>query len=317
MRSERRRERSSARPSALAVFALLLGPGCANFISGDEEALDRFAEFQVHGGQCRTPEPPAEGGVLEGVTRYRWRLFDVALEEVRAPSGRVRYTRLESDPELRETLRLTVEQIASVDPSKLASFEEKLAFWINAYNALVLDGAAAGWAQDPSFRVDTNDFAFFKEEVHVVGGKTYSLNQIENGVIRGDRYHPSLAFLTDEEIAPILALHDDLWEGRDLDPRVHFALNCASSSCPDLDAEPWRPEDLDARLDAVTEAFLLDAGRGAGPDGISQIFDFYLLDFDAQHVGGVDAFIARYRSLDDVDTARFLLYDWSLNVADE
>lgn len=111
------------------------------------------------------------------------------------------------------------------------------------------------------------------------------------------------------------ALHEDLWGGRELDARIHFAFNCASSSCPDLQATPYRASDLDARLEAVTEAFLLDEARGAGPDGISHIFDFYAIDFEPY--GGAPGFIERYRSLDGVDTGRFLAYDGSLNLADD
>ncbi|MFZ9889968.1 MAG: hypothetical protein ACO3JL_20925, partial [Myxococcota bacterium] len=58
---------------------------------------------------------------------------------------------------------------------------------------------------------------------------------------------------------------------------------------------------------------LHDDVRGAGPDGISQIFSFYFNDFEA--VGGLDAFLGRYRSLDEIDTTRFLDYDWGLNRA--
>lgn len=288
-----------------------LSTGCVYVISADEDTLDRFAEFQVHGGECTAAVPSDDVGAFAAISVYRWLAYEDVLEAVRGPTG-VRYPKLSTDVEIRDMLRQTVRQVSQINPEKLEDYKHKLAFWLNAYNAIVLEAAATGFADDPAFRVDLNDFAFFARKTHGVGGRSYSLNEIENGVIRGDRYHPSTAILSDEEWAPLQEAHETLWEGQAFDPRIHFALNCASSSCPHLDAEPWRGDDLDDRLEAATRTFLLDEARGAGPGGISQIFDFYAVDFEA--VGGIDGFISQYRSLDNVDTGRFLQYDWSLNL---
>lgn len=289
--------------------------GCGYVVSGDEDMIDEFAHFKARGGQCL----PGNGGggddegPLEGATTYRWLVYRGLLGEVVTADGFVRYGLLNDDAELREAARATVRQARDVDATRLSGSLEKLAFWVNAYNAITLDAAARAVAEDPAFRVDANNFAFFDQEVHVVGGDVLSLNQIENGVIRGDAFHPSMLGLNDEKTQRIAALHEDLWGGGTPDPRFHFVINCASRSCPGLLTEPLRGDTLDDVMEDATRAFLDDDERGAGPDGISQIFSFYFLDFEAE--GGVDAFIARYRDLDDVNTARFLPYDWALNAA--
>lgn len=300
----------------LVVLALPLVAGCGYVVSGDEDMIDEFAHFKARGGQCLPGsggEDEGGEGPLVGATTYRWLVYRGLLGEVVTPAGFVRYGRLNDDGELRDASRVTVRQVRDVDATQLEGSLEKLAFWVNAYNALTLDAAARAVAEDGAFRVDANNFAFFDQEVHVVGGEVLSLNQIENGIIRGDEYHPSVYGLGDEKKQLIAALHHDLWGGAAPDPRFHFVLNCASRSCPALLVEPLRGDTLEAVMESATQAFLDDEARGAGPDGISQIFSFYFADFEG--AGGVDAFIARYRDLDDVNTARFLPYDWALNAA--
>ena len=99
-----------------------------------------------------------------------------------------------------------VSRIAQTDPSTLAGREEKLAFYINAYNALTIASVLSFWPKIKSVSTVKPNFEFFKAPVHTLGGKKVSLDQIENKIIR-----PTFN-----------------------DPRIHAALNCASKSCP-----PW------------------------------------------------------------------------------
>jgi hypothetical protein len=311
--------RTSLRALALAALLVALPQAaCFNVISGDQELVDELTAFKVRGSVCPTVlAPPAgDGGVaspLAGATTYRWLAYGGLLGESVSPSGNVRYPLLNGDGELLAFARATVEHVAQVHPSDLESRDDRLAFWINAYNALVLDGAARAFAVDPTFRVDENGFAFFDNEVHVVGGMLMSLNQIESGVLRGDENHPAVYPLEEERKQLLLELSDSLWGGGAPDPRFHFVINCASSSCPSLLAAPLRGDTVDQVLEDATDAFLHDDSRGAGPAGISEIFAFYFNDFEP--AGGIDAFIAQYRSLDEVNTGVLLPYDWSLNVA--
>ena len=122
--------------------------------------------------------------------------------------------------------------------------------------------------------------------------------------------------------------------GRYDDPRVHFAVNCASVGCPMLREEAFVAERLDAQLDGQTQRFLADRSRNrwnpsTGKLEVSRIFDWYGDDFKLGHRGiaSLPAFLARYadRLADSAaDRERiaslnapisFLDYDWRLNDA--
>jgi hypothetical protein len=311
----RRRTRllsSSARITASAALPFVLASCTANFVTGDQAFVDEVASLVAAGGQCSAGGGGPTAGPLDEATRYRWTTFRGLLPEVVSPSGRVYYDELTDEPELTPQLQRMVDDIALVDPANLADGPARLAFWVNAYNALVLTYATRGYAEDAGFRVDALDFGFFRQRIHVVGGETYSLNEIEHGVIRGDEFNPDVYFLDDETKAQIFVQHGLIWGDTPLDARIHFVLNCASSSCPELPLMPLSAETLDAALNAATTDFLLDETKGAGPQGISELFDFYYDDFFAE--GGAEAFIARFRSTTGVALEQRLPYDWSLNL---
>ena len=173
---------------------------------------------------------------------------------------------------------------------------ERIAFWINAYNAftirLILDHypiasiRRIGWLPGAAFRETFIPMQGLK-------GGTISLDDIENGTLRS-------AFQ---------------------EPRIHFALVCASRSCPQLRNEAYRGADLDRQLDDQARAFLHDSRKNrvdasAGTLFLSSIFKWFRGDFEAV-AGSVPAYVARY--LDDGTThvsgfqVEFLDYDWSLN----
>lgn len=153
----------------------------------------------------------------------------------------------ERRPELEHYLAF----LAAIDPDSLAR-DEALAFWLNLYNAgaqlLGLDAYARG--VPTVLRIGR---AFERGFVEVAGERM-SLHDVENGKVR--RFN---------------------------DPRIHAALNCASSSCPPLPPEPFAGADLDARLDARMRLFLARGGltidRAAGRVSLSKVFDWFGSDF--------------------------------------
>ncbi len=187
--------------------------------------------------------------------------------------------------------------LAESRPEALTSDAERIAFWINAYNLVaikaVLDQYPTKSIKDGGSLLSP----IWRKKVAAIGGTAYTLDDIEHGILRK-------AFR---------------------EPRVHFAIVCASLSCPDLRAEPYDPKRLDAQLDEQAAAFLSNATKGLQPgaDGrtarVSSIFKWFAGDFAAS--GGVAAFI-RARSSPDI-AARlgaitdaglsYLDYDWSLN----
>lgn len=203
----------------------------------------------------------------------------------------VHYAAWKNNPEDLRKLSRIIQAIQNRPLTGKYTPEDK-AFLINAYNLGVLKGVLDAYPL-ASVRDIAPDFGFFSESRLVLNGRKTSLNDLEKNVL--------------------------LKSFRD--PRIHFVVNCASRSCPPLSAEPFRPDTLDAQLDAATRTFL-DANPEAvqfSPDGrevrISSIFDWYAADFEPS--GGVAAFINKYRKapLPSPLKPGFLPYNWSLNEA--
>ncbi len=168
---------------------------------------------------------------------------------------------------------------------------ERMAFWINAYNAytveLVLQNYPLGSIKDVKngipFVNGVWDIKFIEIE-----GQSYSLNNIEHGILR-----PKFG-----------------------DPRIHMAVNCASYSCPPLLAEAFFPDQLDDQLDKATRLFLADDLRnkiGSDQASVSSIFKWYKGDFTKGQT--LKQFFNKYLStpISESTTITFLDYNWSLN----
>lgn len=135
-----------------------------------------------------------------------------------------------------------------------APADEPLGFWIDAYNALVIDAILAAPVMPPKI---TDVTGFFDVAKYRMAGRLWTLNQAET-YLRGT------------------------WN----DPRVHFALNCGAKSCPKLAATPY-PDDpvaLDARLESATVAFLgsrdgVFVDHASKKVWLSRLFEWYAADF--------------------------------------
>ena len=206
------------------------------------------------------------------------------------PSGRVDYKGFIRDSlQLNEYLRL----LEGHHPNgKNWSRKERLAYWLNAYNAftvkLICDHYPVESIKDIRrgipFVNSVWDIKFIQIE-----GKNYDLNNIEHGIVRKE---------FDE-------------------PRIHFALNCASASCPDLRAEAYVAEKLESQLKGQTIAFLLDTTKNhisSEKLEVSRIFFWYKGDFK-QKGKGVREFIEAYTevSIDSGAKIDYKTYDWLLN----
>ncbi len=173
------------------------------------------------------------------------------------------------------------------------SKEQRLAYWINAYNAytikLICNYYPVKSIKDIKsgipFVSDTWTIKFIKIE-----GKTYNLNDIEHGIIR-----PKFN-----------------------DPRIHFAVNCASKGCPPLLNEAYTAEKLNAQLDSQAKAFINDGNRNkiksANKADLSKIFTWFSGDFKKADKSVV-AFINRYANtkLSEKAELNYQDYDWNLN----
>jgi len=224
--------------------------------------------------------------------------------------GRVDYAALEDDP---TDLERYLDALAAVDPVRVerAPRRERIAFWINAYNAcmlhLVVDhypiepsggglfGAIRGaFADRPDNSVWQIDDVFTREHCRVAGSDR-SQDEIEHEILR-----------------PMG------------EPRIHFAVNCAAVSCPVLADEPYRGDRLDAQLDRQVGVFIADEEHfrveGGDPPTLrlNRVLDWYGEDFGGREA--LPAFFEPYVEPErrpllrdpeiDVD---FFDYDWRLN----
>ena len=232
--------------------------------------------------------------------------FQHLLEQYVSPSGWVDYDGLSRD---RGKLTEYLQQAASAQPASFSTDHDRLAFWINSYNAYTLDsvldhvyGRLKGVREAPGF---------FDRERHAVAGEQLTLDQIEEHA-RSFR-----------------------------DPRVHFALVCASTSCPKLQRFAYAGPELDTQLQRALQEFIANPAKGLKVDPqqnriyLSPIFKWYAGDFTG-NTGGTGQFFARaeaYVSGGNVleyvkqhapeeaahyinekhPTVEYFNYDWSLN----
>lgn len=185
------------------------------------------------------------------------------------------------------SLQRAYKAIASFDATQLKTQQEKLAFYINAYNILALKMVADHWPVESIKDVGSLFRSVWKQPAGQLSGNAITLGTLEHQILR-----------------PMG------------EPRIHLAIVCASVSCPDLRAEPFRAETLAQQLDDQAVSFLHNAGKGLRIEDhvirVSKIFDWFEQDFDK--TAGVAAFIRRYRAdLPAYPIKANLPYDWSVN----
>lgn len=220
----------------------------------------------------------------------------------------VDYTALAQD---RPALDAYTRSLSAVSAAEYRSWTppERMSFLINAYNAFTLQRILSRYPDLRSIR-DLGNIVFdspWKQRFFRLLGASRHLDEVEHELLRG---------------AP------------DFDePRVHFAVNCASVGCPALRPEAYRADRLAAQLDDQTRRFLRDRSRnrfdpgGAGTAWISPIFKWYAEDFEQGHQGihSVAEFLASYAEALAVPaaareqlrrgaiTVRYTDYSWALN----
>jgi hypothetical protein len=215
---------------------------------------------------------------------------------------KVDYKSLKSDKDFETYLAM----LSKANPDALPTREEKIAFWINAYNAftlkLIVDNYPVKSITDLSALGKLTAFignSPWKREFFSINGKKMTLDEIEHEILRG-------AFK---------------------EYRVHFAVNCASTSCPVLRPEAYTAETLNHQLNEQAKQFLKDTLRNridlkTKTIRISKIFDWYKDDF-IKSSGTIEQYLAQY--IDEETIKRMLLnkefkieymeYDWRLNEA--
>ncbi len=229
--------------------------------------------------------------------------FNELLQQYVDEEGRVDYSELKKN---RARLDGYLAGLARADAARLGGRPGELAFWINAYNAAVLKGVIDAYP----IKSVRDISGFFDRRRYKVAGQELTLDQIE---------------LRLRQMG---------------DPRIHFAIVCASRSCPKLERRAYSAEDIEAELERQTRAFINDEQRGVRIDRaenvvyLSKIFEWYSGEFlEAGEVSGlldralvmlkparVLPYVLRYLDPEKrrcIENKRprvtFMDYDWSLN----
>ena len=206
--------------------------------------------------------------------------WDKALKENVNDDGIVNYNGFRSNASFAKAIEL----YESSAPGHKWTREEKMAYWINVYNAftvqLILD-------YYPVQSITEIPNAWDKKFINI-GDQVYTLNHIEHEILR-----PTYK-----------------------DPRIHFAINCASFSCPKLHNKAFRAETLYKDLEMLTKEFVNDPKRN-NLDGknikVSKLFEWYSEDFTKDQ--SVIDFVKKYADTPIESNAKlgYMKYNWDLN----
>ncbi len=205
--------------------------------------------------------------------------------------------------------RFAYSKVSNADKDKLNRYIDQLsqtnisdfnrnvqrAFWINLYNALTIQEVLRFFPIDSIRDISTGFFSAgpWNKELVSVEGEELSLNDIEHRILR------------------------PIWQ----DPRIHYAVNCASIGCPNLQLRVFTANTTEAMLDRAAREFI-NHPRGAAVIGgklqVSSIYDWFITDFGGDEAG-VIAHLKRYatpdlaRALETVSEIDADNYDWRIN----
>ncbi len=262
-----------------------------------------LALFLVANGWTRLPEAAASGkqdhGVLAAFDHSAW--GRVLKRHVQAgeidgvPLALVDYGAIAAGDADFDAYLIA---LASANPQRF-SYAAAMAFWINAYNAFAIKLVADHWPVQGIKEIGRKvKGKVWNHKFANVGGKLYSLNDIEHKILR-----------------------------KMGDPRVHAAIVCASVSCPDLRLEPYAAKKLEAQLDEQVRLWLANPGKGVRLEEkkkvlrLSKIFNWFGGDFKKKNGSALDFVIlyapskkARYLAKHGKQLKiRYLPYNWKLN----
>jgi len=207
-------------------------------------------------------------------------LWNSVLQDHVSNEGQVDYKALQSNSiNLDNYLKL----LSKTSPDTSWSKQESLAFWINAYNAMTIDIVLRHYPLK-SIKDIKNPWG---QRIWKIGDKLYNLEDIEHQILRK----------MDE-------------------PRIHFAIVCASISCPKLQNEAFQASKIDTQLTKATKEFFADTNRNninKHSLKLSKIFQWFSKDF--KYDGSLIDFLNQYTDIEISDNAKikFKDYNWNLN----
>lgn len=226
------------------------------------------------------PAKAAEQTVVADDAKITHAKWTALLQKYVAKDGDVNYKGFKKDA---NQLDNYLDELASNVPTKAWGRNATLAYWINTYNAYTVKLIVANY---PTKSIkDIND-PWGKKFISL-GNKKYSLEEIENEILRKMN-----------------------------EPRIHFAINCASYSCPKLLNEAYTESKMEQQLATATKSFVNDKSKNTITSSkveVSKIFDWFAGDFKTK--GSVIDFLNQYSTVKISDNAQmsYKEYIWTLN----
>ncbi len=228
--------------------------------------------------------------------------------------GRVAYERMHKSKVYKEYVELTY-SLKKLNLRDLKTREEQIAFWINMYNVLVIHGVIELGIKDSVKEIRN----FFKRVQYRISDMFFSPDDVEHGILRGNRRLPNFIF------KPFKGNDKRLnFTIKPMEPRIHFALVCASSSCPPI--EIYTAEKIDQELNISGKTFLNSGGIVIDKErkivSLSRIFKWYSGDFgrdQAERLNFISSFLYEKEDADflteyaDSLKVNYQNYDWRLN----
>lgn len=252
----------------------------SNISTGNQVATPNVAAAEPASAPVSTPAPTPAWEDMQPPAKPDHSSFNALLKRHVNAGGNVNYSQLKQDE---KKLDEYLSNLSDNPPSDDWSRNERLAYWINAYNAYTLKLIVENYPVKSI--TDLNGGKPWDRKWIEIGDRTYSLNQIEHDIIRP----------------------------RFKEPRIHFAVNCAAASCPPLPNKAFTANNLNSLLETRTRAFIRnDAYNTVNTDevAVSKIFDWYGEDF-----GDLRAYLNRYADI-EIPAGKeigFREYDWALN----
>jgi len=237
-----------------------------------DESLYRYGLTLAHGlntemtAECVTQ--PA-GTISQTIRKLTLKLFAEFLSE----DGKyVDYKGMSTSP-LWDKFKTLVTQLQRIEIASLSS-DERLAFFINIYNVLVIHGIVERGVPTSMY----SRYKFFSSVSYMIGGLSYSLNDIENGILRSNRSSMATLYkkpFKDGDPRLSVALEQ-------VEPRIHFALNCGAKSCPPI--KTFTGEEVQQELQLAARSYLesedaLIVDVEKKTIKVSQLLDWYKEDF--------------------------------------
>lgn len=252
----------------------------------------------LHAGAKVNVGRQVESSKRVSIDRIDHRVWDALLRHYVDENGNVNYQAWKKSEKGRNGLDQYLDYLSTADPGGKASRDGRLAFWINAYNAVTIKGILREYPTSSIRNHTAYAFGYniWDDLLLIVGGEKYSLNDMEHKILRKMN-----------------------------EPRIHFAVVCASKGCPRLRAEAYRPDQVDTQLEdnaldffARSQNFRFDTSRGRFQ--LSSILKWYGDDFGESNVQQLKAIskylptsASRQAAAQGIGRVGYLDYDWTLN----